>query len=215
MRKTILLSTLAAIACLSLSRPQPMSAQRPAPPPKKAATTASTAGRPLSAFRVKIFQPDSPILVGDGSSIHFQKESGVEYNDRTHIRMQIDPSQGIALRVYGCNGNPLPSGCTAHFIQLGSGTTPWVATFYHTDKTLVAKLTFPDPKDGSYVDVEIPKGLHSTFSQVAGSGGTHVKESFFHLSYAMVGAATLGCPPPSGSTGPGGTGCEMALVPNN
>lgn len=214
MRTTALLSILAAVTCFSITRPQPVNAQQEAPPSKKAAKKAPGPPQTFNMYHMMLLQPDMPILVGDGSSIHFQKENGIVFVSGKHATAEIDTGQAWGLRVYGCVGKPMPAGCTGNFIRLGDANKPWQLSLYHTDQTPVLTISFPDKADAKSVSLDIPIGLHSTFSQVTGSGGTHVAQSSFHLSYAMVNGKKLGCPPATAGTGPGGTGCQMEIGPS-
>jgi hypothetical protein len=168
---------------------------------------------PQDRGQVHIFQPDSPILVGDGSSIHFRKDNGISPvgSANKEIKMQIDPTQPTDIRVYGCTGTTMPAGCTVHYVLLGNGSTSWTADLYHTDGTLAAIVSFGG--DNAYVHVAI-QPADSTFSADASSGGTHFIMSNYHLGYAMVGGQKLGCPPPPNGTAAGQTACEMAIEPH-
>jgi hypothetical protein len=184
MRTTILLCTLLILAGCSTA-PQP-EAQK-APPPGK----------------VHVLQTDSPIIITDGS-IDFTKEYGIDFKHNKYIRAQIDPNQPVALRVYGCTGVTLPSGCTGHKIRLGSGTAAdkWVVELHHTDGSVVTTLTYAYSPSG-YVDITIPAtNSTGTFSQDASSGGRHVVQSGHQLGSATVNGQTLGCPPPPSGTEP-------------
>jgi len=172
---------------------------------------------PKTLGNLQLFEPDSPIKVTDGSSIHFEKDDGIDYSDpaHKHVIVHIDPYQPIELRVYGCTGPTLPAGCTGHYLPLGKGTTPWHVTLHHTDGTGTNVTKIDYPGSGSYVDIIIPPSVPTTFSQDPFDPTHHVYQPTHHLAYAMANGQKLGCPSAPPGTPPGGTRCEMAIVPTH
>jgi hypothetical protein len=218
MRSTILLTSLVTLAGLSIwelqgNAQQTQEAKKASAAKKSVAKKSGNVGKIVPQYI--ILQPDTPIVITDGSSIHFQKDTGFTFSPSL-VTVQIDTSQGAALRVYGCVGNPMPAGCTGHVIPLGDGSTAWTVTLHHTDDTQVITLHFPSTSDSGSVDISIPAAVQrqAKFVQVSGSAGQHVYESFFHLGYAMVNGHKLGCPAPPAGTPAGSTACEMEIVPN-
>src|ERR1700678_3906081 len=117
MRKTGLVTIVLVLAGLSVTRTQPASAQQTdsqrskKPPAKKASKV------PFRPFEMR--QIDSPIIIADGNSIDFQRDTGIVYSSSV-IKIQVDNTQPWSLWVYGCTGATMPSGCTAHSVRLGN-----------------------------------------------------------------------------------------------
>src|SRR5436309_3006595 len=124
MRTTILLCSL-----MLAARCEPASAQTKTTSPAKKKSKAgkskdSGAGKRLPLSSVMI-EPDSPITIEDGNSIHFYKDNDwVIQGDGTMAETAIDPSVQYAFAVTGCNGSGDPPGCTVTSVTLPQAG-PW------------------------------------------------------------------------------------------
>ena len=175
MRTTILLCTLLILAGCS-SAPQPE--VQKAPPGE-----------------VHVFQPDSPIIITDGSSIHFSKHNGFTILDPTHIQAVIDTSKQWVFEVMGCVSPP------AHACKAALGPGSWTVTLHHTDGAEATKLTW----DGATNIVDINAGPGSSISY-----NGDFSQSGYHLHHVKVkGVATqFDCPPGSA---PGPKACVVQI----
>jgi hypothetical protein len=175
-----------------------------------------------------MLQPDSPIVVTDGSSIHFKKEYGLLVLGQQHAKLLI-ASKTLSLIIRGCDANPPTSGSGCNIsnpVTLGTPGTPWTMTLYHTENTVntpvtILSLASADPNE---IDVQIQgAAIQSALNRRSTFGiedpdpldtdlpdAAALVQSNVHLAYATLSGgfkdaagnavSTIACPtnPPGG-----------------
>jgi hypothetical protein len=141
-------------------------------------------------------QPDSPIIITDGS-IRFHKHNGfTPTSDPTHIKAVIDTTKQWVFEVMGCKSPPAPT-CKPTPLDPGS----WTVTIHDTDGTVAATLTRADGTT-NIVDIWGKSPFSNTNGDAIQSG------SHLHHSKVNGGATPFDCPPGSAA---GSKPCEVQI----
>ena len=146
-------------------------------------TTQSPDAEQKKGGEVTILEADSPIIITDGSSIHFRKASGFTALGNGAYSVKITGALARDLAVDLCSGSPAQ--CEAHL-----GAKNWVVTLYDSTNTATTTLTHPGSSGPSYVDIQSVK----TNSSLTLNG--ELVQSNANLDHATVSVntTTYACP---------------------
>lgn len=148
---------------------------------------------------VTILEADSPIIITDGSSIHFRKANGFMDLGNGSYSVKITGSYARDLAVDLCTGQPAQ--CEAHL-----GSRNWVVTLYESDGTATTTLTHPGSGGKNTVDIQsVKSGSTLTLNGELVQSNAHLD----HATASVNAGTTYSCP-----TSAPGVFCQMSIYRN-
>jgi hypothetical protein len=123
-------------------------------------------------------EPDSPITVSDGSSIHIHRAID-------SLFLNVAPKKA-SLQIVNKSYYLAISGCTpAANCDATLGKSKWVITVYDINGAPTTTLTHPGQGGGNYVDIEVTP-MAATAGSVFSQSGIEVVQSNVHLHHITV-----------------------------